>query len=91
MVKDDIYIGQDAIARSPALTLKYPIEQGTVLDWDEFEIFCLNIMSSSLKLDNTDETPFVFSEPALAPAEHSEKLAEMSFEKFDIPEISIFY
>ena len=43
--KDDIYIGTEALQRCPVLSLKYPIEQGVIVDWDEFEILSLNILS----------------------------------------------
>ena len=35
--KDELYIGLEALKRSPLLSLKYPIEHGIVLDWDEVE------------------------------------------------------
>ena len=37
--KDDFFVGLDALKRSPLLSLKYPIEHGIVLDWDEMTIF----------------------------------------------------
>jgi actin-related protein len=37
--KDDIYVGLDALKRSPLLSIKYPIEHGIILDWDEITLF----------------------------------------------------
>jgi actin-related protein len=36
--KDEIYVGLDALKRSPLLSLKYPIEHGIILDWDEITL-----------------------------------------------------
>ena len=63
--KDEIYIGDEAFCRPP-LFLSRPIEQGLVQDWDEFEILLLNILSSKLRLAETRETPFIFTEPAVS-------------------------
>ena len=32
---DQVFIGLEALKRSPLLSLKYPIEHGIRLDWDE--------------------------------------------------------
>lgn len=71
------------------MSLKYPIEQGVLLDMDEFEILTLNILSNQLKLEATEETPFIFSEPSVPQKDYWLKLAELAFEKLDIPEIAI--
>jgi len=35
------------------------------MDFDELEILCLNILTNGLKLDKSDDTPFIFTEPAI--------------------------
>jgi actin-related protein len=37
--KDEIFTGLDALKRSPTLSLKYPIEHGIILDWEEITYF----------------------------------------------------
>lgn len=43
--QDEIYVGMDVFPRCALLGLKHPIEQGIVIDWDEFEVLMLNILS----------------------------------------------
>ena len=44
--QDEIYVGAEAVKRSPACSLRFPIEQGVVMDWDQMEIMMLNILSN---------------------------------------------
>ena len=36
---DQLYVGLEALKRSPLLSLKYPVEHGIILDWDEIGLF----------------------------------------------------
>ena len=36
---DNIFFGFDALKRSPLLSLKYPVEHGIILDWEEITLF----------------------------------------------------
>ena len=35
------------------------------MDFDELELLTLNILSNGLNLEKSDETPFIFTEPAI--------------------------
>jgi actin-related protein len=35
---DQVFVGLDALKRSPLLSLRYPIEHGIILDWDEISL-----------------------------------------------------
>ena len=59
-----------------------------MVNQDEFEILCLNILSTELNLENTSDTPFVYTVAPLVPKKQLQMLSEMSFEKFEIPEVA---
>lgn len=60
-----------------------------ILDTDELELLMLNILTNHLKLEKSDDTPFIFTEPAIPQKDYRSKLAELAFEKFEVPELAI--
>lgn len=42
---DSYFVGLDALKRSPLLSLKYPIEHGIILDWDEISLLLDHVVS----------------------------------------------
>jgi actin-related protein len=60
-----------------------------ILDTDELELLMLNILTSQFKLEKSDDTPFILTEPAIPQKGYRMKLAELAFEKFDVPELAI--
>lgn len=50
-IKNDIYIGDEANAKLEMLTLKYPIERGIVVNWDDMENIYNHIFKNELHTD----------------------------------------
>lgn len=45
-LKDEkVYVGLEALKRSPLLSLKYPIEHGIMLDWEEISLLMEHAVS----------------------------------------------
>uniref|UniRef100_A0A0B7B8M4 Actin, cytoplasmic n=1 Tax=Arion vulgaris TaxID=1028688 RepID=A0A0B7B8M4_9EUPU len=77
-------IGQDALDEGDALTLKYPIERGVITDWENMEILWDYIYQKKLTALPTDH-PVLVTDTPNNPKENREKMAEILFEKFNVP------
>nr|QGN00865.1 ActL2 [Drosophila tsukubaensis] len=81
---DDTYVGDEAQKSRGVLTLRYPIERGNVVDWDEMEKIWHYCFHSALKVA-PDEHPVLLTEPPLNQKDNREKMTQIMFEQFDIP------
>jgi actin-related protein len=76
-----LFVGLDALKRSPLLSLKYPIEHGIILDWDEITLFIDHLITSCMKLNSQQiNEGLLMTEAPLNPKRNREKLAEIMFE-----------
>ena len=79
--KDELFVGLDALKRSPLLSLKYPIEHGIILDWDEISVFISHLISSCMKTSAESLSGgLLMTEAPLNPKKNREKLTEIMFE-----------
>lgn len=77
-------VGTIAAEKWPVLCSKYPVERGTIQDYDYMEKVFNYIFSNELKIDET-EHPVLITETALNPKLIREWTTEIMFEKFNIP------
>ncbi|CAG5132873.1 unnamed protein product [Candidula unifasciata] len=78
------YFGQDALNSESTHALSYPVQRGVVTDWDSMEILLDHIFQSKLSI-KSQERPVLVTETPKNPTENKEKLAEVLFEKFQVP------
>ena len=57
--KDSFYIGEEALAKRGILSLKYPIEHGTVTDWDKMEKVWHYTFNEAIQQKVRPERPWV--------------------------------
>ena len=79
--------GNDAIKFRGILKLNYPVEQGIVLDYDDF-IKVLKYAFKQLKA-NPKNHPVMMSKVALEPKANLEKITEIMFKEFGVPRFYI--
>lgn len=85
-----MFVGLDALKRSPLLSLKYPIEHGIVLDWEEIGLLMEHAVESCLKAKFTDlESGLMMTEAPLNPRKNRERMAELALEYFNVPKFQI--
>ncbi|MHA1126951.1 MAG: actin, cytoplasmic 2, partial [Candidatus Heimdallarchaeota archaeon] len=79
----EYYIGEEALNLRGVLKLLYPIEHGTVEDWDAMERIWHFTFYNDLR-ENPNEHPVLLTEAPLNPEHNREKMAEIMFETFDV-------
>eukprot|EP00347_Sterkiella_histriomuscorum_P005121 403357814 len=88
--QDQTFVGLEALKRSPLLCLKYPIEHGIILDWDEIDMLINHCVNSQMKVNFSElHGGLMMSEAPLNPKRNREKLAELVFEKYQVPKFQI--
>ncbi|KAI3386798.1 hypothetical protein SNEBB_008992 [Seison nebaliae] len=82
------FVGDQAEHHRGILDIVYPIQNGIVNDWDAMEKIWHHTFYNELRI-SPEEHPFLFTEAPLNPKANREKMAELCFEKFDMPAIHI--
>jgi len=80
----DFYVGSDAEARRGVLEMRYPVENGAVVHWDDWERLVQRMVQKTLAA-KWEEHPILFSAPLYSPHANEQKLAEVLFETFHVP------
>ncbi|CAG0893817.1 unnamed protein product [Darwinula stevensoni] len=78
--QSDTYVGREAQNKREIQNLKYPMEHGVVIDWDDMQKIwhhAFNELSASPK-----EHPVLLTEAPLNPRANREKMAQIVFETF---------
>nr|UEK51535.1 actin-like protein 5 [Parasacculina yatsui] len=83
----DFYIGDEAL-EATGYSVKYPVRQGIVNDWDLMERFWEQTIFGYLRAEPEDHY-FLLTEPPLNTPENREYTAEIMFESFNVPGLYI--
>lgn len=84
----DIYISNAAFEKAGILDFHYPISDGIITDWDKMELIWRYTFDNELKKDSSS-SPIFFTDSFDNSLEQRRKIAQIAFEKFNVP--SLFF
>lgn len=88
MDRKNLYVGDEAMARRGMLELAFPVEHGTVSDWEAMEQIWAHALYNELRVDPA-EHPMLVTEAPLNPKRNRERIAEIFFERFGAPALYV--
>ncbi|KAG9508705.1 Beta-centractin [Fragariocoptes setiger] len=88
-LEGDTFIGRRAEEHRGLLSLKYPVEHGTVTDWNDMELIWQYIYSKEQLQTYSEDHPVLITEAPINPRRNRERTAEILFETFNVPALFI--
>ena len=86
--KNRKYCGDEAICNSAFVDLSYPIERGAIKNWEYFDNIMNNTFHNHLRVFPEDYS-LLITEPPLNPRDNREKLCQVLFETYNVPQMRI--
>ncbi len=75
-----VYVGNDAMRMRGVLKVKYPIQRGVIMDWNEYYEILNHIFYTLLRIENLSIYPVIYVEHPFVPRETKEYIARVLFE-----------
>ena len=82
------YCGECALQNCETVNLTHPIERGVVKNWGTFETLITDVFYNNLRL-TPDECNLLVAEPPLNPRENRERLCQLFFETYNVPQFRL--
>lgn len=88
-LEGEYFIGKSAEQHRGLLSIKYPMEHGIVVDWNDMESVWHHIYSKEQLHIFSEEHPVLITESPVNPRRNRERTAEIFFETFNVPALFI--
>ena len=83
-----LFVGDEAQMKKAICFLNYPIVNGRIERWDDMEAVWEHTFNNELRV-NSEEQKCLLTEAPMNPQENKEKMAEIMFEKFNVPHLYV--
>jgi len=83
-----VIVGEAAQKKRGILSLRYPVEHGIVVNWDDMQTLWQHTFQNELRIDPS-EYPLMLTEAALNPKNNREKSLTTLFEMFQVPSLNM--
>jgi len=77
----EVMYGDEASPYRALLDITYPIDEGRVRNWDDFNALWEYTFKARMGIKDTSDKKILVTEAALNPKKNREKMAELIFEK----------
>jgi actin-related protein len=88
MAKKEMYIGDEAMSKKGMLNIRYPLEHGVVHSWDDMTALWNHTFYNELRVDPSEQA-VMLTEAPMNPKNNREKMCQIMFENFDVPEFYV--
>lgn len=88
MAIKEMYIGDEAMSKKGMLSIRYPLEHGVVHSWDDMTALWHHTFYNELRVDPAEQA-VCLTEAPLNPKSNREKMCQIMFETFDVPEFYV--
>jgi len=82
------FSGGEALQKRGILTLKYPVLNGLVVNWDDLEKLLHHTLYNELRQEPS-ESIFLIAEDPFTPAPNREKMTQILFEDLNVPAMAV--
>ncbi|MBD3254667.1 MAG: zinc-ribbon domain-containing protein, partial [Candidatus Lokiarchaeota archaeon] len=79
-----VYVGNDAMKMRGVLKVKYPIQRGAIVDWNEYYEILNHIFYNLLRIEDLSQYPVIYAEHPFVPKETKEYIARVLFETHNV-------
>jgi len=80
----DFFVGEEALRKRGILKLDFPVERGSVQNWQDMEVVWRHTFENELRTDSKSHPVFLM-EPPLNPKWNRERMLDVMFDKFQVP------
>ena len=84
----DVYVGDDALSKRGILSIRYPIQSGIAVNWEDMQSIWSHIFYNELEV-SPEEYPVLLTEPSVNPKANREELTRIMFEAFNVPSLHV--
>ncbi|CAI7778707.1 unnamed protein product [Closterium sp. NIES-53] len=81
---EEYYVGDEAVSKRETLTLKYPVENGIVTNWDDMEKIWDYTFTNGIRVNPSEHPAVLMTEAPLNPAANREAMTRILFETFNV-------